>query len=199
MPLLQQEPGRDTGRLNMTLTDHYEQHLGRIDRGWSSQGPAGVQVCLFRNQPMEAAYTLATLGLSTHELLMNNSRTVRQELLLSASKDAPDELAKLLFYLSEDLLAGHRALLRGQVVHLSSPIVPGSHATDLYASIPVVFPDALATFTETSPPTVCVWLFPVLPNEVGYISSRGWGAFEELLERKDPNLFDLNRKSVIEP
>lgn len=89
------------------------------------------------------------------------------------------------------------ALLRGQVVPLGAPVTRGALATSLYASIPVVFPDALATFSESTPATVCVWLFPLHPEEAEYISSRGWNSFENILERVDPDLYDLNRESAV--
>lgn len=200
MPVLQQKPWSHPSGPAMTLIEFYEKHLGPIERGWeSATGPEAVQVCLFQNQPISGVFTLATLGLSAHELKMSGGRSVRQEFILAAQQQhRPGNLAKLLLDLSEKLLREHLAVLRGQVVPLGAPVAHGSEASALYASVPVVYPPGIAKFNETSPATVIVWLFPVLPQEATYIATMGWNVFEELLEQADPNLFDLNRPCVFE-
>jgi len=55
----------------------------------------------------------------------------------------------------------------------------------------------LATYEETLPPTVIVWLVPILPAEAAYVRDAGWEQFEDLLERSDVDLFDLQRASVV--
>ncbi|MBZ4422107.1 suppressor of fused domain protein [Myxococcus sp. RHST-1-4] len=183
----------------MNISTHLESILGSIERGCSASGaPTGVQGCRFRDQPDTSATTYATLGLSHHVLRLKGAREVRQELLLSVqASQARDELAGTLFEVATRMLQDHRALLRGEVVHLGGPILHGTEATALYASSPVLFPESLATFSSTTPPTVFVWLFPVLPSEVRFIVAHGWSAFEGLLERNAPDLLDLHRAPIV--
>jgi hypothetical protein len=61
----------------------------------------------------------------------------------------------------------------------------------------VVFGEAFATYEETSPSTVLVWLIPLLPEEAHYVHQHGWKSFETLLEQKNPDLLDLRRMPVI--
>jgi len=182
----------------MNVSAHLEHYLGPIERGWSaSTGPMGVQVCRFRDQPYASASTFATLGLSHHALRMTEKREVRQEVVLSVQKSqAREELAGLLLEVATRMIREHRALLRGEVLPLGSTILPGTEATALYASLPVLFPGGLATFSGTTPPTVFVWLFPILPNEVRFIATHGWSAFEDLLEQQAPDLLDLHRAPI---
>lgn len=159
--------------------------------------PAGVQVGLFEHQPHADVTTYATLGLSDHVLEMAGGRTVRQELLLAVHlRLATADLSKLLFFVAESVIKNHRALLRGEVFSLGHPIAPGATCCHLYVSLPVVFPEALATYTMSDPSTVCAWLMPITSAERQAITDRGWSAFEDMLERAEVDLFDLARSSV---
>ena len=182
----------------MNAAEHLEQHLGQMEQGWSSASAPGLQVCLFRNQPAAGVNTLSTLGLSNLDLAMASGRSVRQELMITIPGDrSPDEFAKLMLHVAERLVRTGRALLRGDVVSLGSTIASDSSADALYASIPVVFPEALATLRDTSPQTVFVWLVPLLPTEVAFVQASGWSDFEDRLEAAEPDLFDLRREAVV--
>lgn len=185
----------------MTSIDrHLERYLGTIARGWgaTNENPGGVQVCLFEHQPAPEAVTYATLGLSHHVLAMANDRTVRQELLLPVFRtSASDDLVKLLLHVADQVLERHEAPLRGEVFRLGHPLCAGASCQHLYATIPVIFPDGLATCEETSPPTVCIWLVGITDREARWIDAEGWEAFEDQLEHLDPPLLDPCRASVL--
>jgi hypothetical protein len=129
---------------------------------------------------------------------MRENRRVRQELLFAVqdNRDA-GEFVKLLFHVAENLIRTGHALLRGDIIPLCSSIAPGSAADTLYASIPVVFPEGLATLNDSMPATVFVWLIPLQSPEVAFVKSSGWSEFEDRLEIADPNLFNLYRSSIV--
>jgi Suppressor of fused protein (SUFU) len=182
----------------MNAAEHLESHLGPMEVGWSSSSLPGVQICLFRDRPVAGVITLTTLGLSNTVLAMSTDRRVRQELLIATPDDrAPEEFGKLLLHIAERLQKRGQALLRGDVVPLGDKLTVDSAADALYASMPVVFPEGLATLADSSPPTVFVWLIPLLPSEVTFVESSGWNEFEDRLEAVDPDVFDLCRDSVV--
>jgi hypothetical protein len=182
----------------MNVAEHLERHLGTMEQGWSSKSLPGVQVCWFRDQPDPGTNTLSTLGLSNTVLSMPRNRSVRQELLITVRDGEPvEELAKLLLGVTEEVQRRRRALLRGDVVPLGESICAHATADALYAAIPVVFPDALATLRDSSPPTVIVWLIPIRPPEAELIRASGWSVFEDRLEATEADLFDLCRESVV--
>jgi len=118
----------------MNPAQHLELHLGRMERGWSSKSLPGIQICLFRDQPIPNVSTLTTLGLSNSALVMNEGRRVRQELVFATdAEQPPDDYAKLLLHVAEGLHASGRALLRGDIVSLESPITACSAADASYA------------------------------------------------------------------
>lgn len=179
---------------------HLERYLGHMDRGWQPVGePVGVQVCLFAEQPIPGVVSYSTLGLSRHVLSMPGGRAVRQELLFATHQRFEDEnSSKLLFHVADAIIRAHRAVLRGEIIHLGYPICRGSRCHDLYVSLPVVFPEGFDTFSGTDPPTVFAWLFPITEGEKTMICTEGWSRFEDELERRDPDLFDLMRESIIQ-
>lgn len=182
----------------MNTIEHLELHLGAIDRGYSADSTPGVQVCVFRDQPIHGIATLSTLGLSGSQLAMPRGRLIRQELMLTLpGAYPPEDFAKLLLHVAERPLRSGRALLRGDVIALGGAIAGGGAADSFYASIPVVFPEALATLQDTKPPTVFVWLIPLFPTERRFVKACGWSEFESRLEAADPDLFDLRRKPVV--
>lgn len=129
---------------------------------------------------------------------MSEQRTVRQELLLAIRDDgALEDWCKALLDVADHVRTEGYASLRGDVIAIGERIARGSAARAVYASIPVVFPDGLATLKDSSPPTVFVWLIPVLPTETRFIEKFGWSKFEDRLEATDPDLFDPHRGSVV--
>lgn len=184
------------------MTDHVDRHLeqflGPITMGWRPTGePVGVQICLFRDQPIPGVLTYSTLGLSRHVLSLSGGRSVRQEFVMAArSRFEHHDLPNVLLHLAEAAVTKHRALLCGEVVPLAHPIVPGSPCRNLYVSLPVVFPEGFDTYRGTRPPTVFAWLFPITDAEVEVVQCCGWSQFEEELEMSDPDLFDLTRGST---
>lgn len=181
----------------MNAAQHLEYYLGPMDRGRSCDTIAGVQICLFRDQPTTGVNTLATLGLSNAVLEMSQNRKVRQELLFAVRDGISlEESGKLLIHVADTLRTRARAVLRGDVIRPGGRVAASSDADALYASVPVVFPEGLATLEDSVPATVVVWLFPLLPTEVAFGDSRGWSEFEDRLESANPDLFDVSRDSI---
>jgi hypothetical protein len=182
-----------------SLIAHIEGLLGHIDSGWSTgSGSTQIQVAKFVDQPFRCATTYVTLGLSDHVFSMPRAREVRQEFVFTAYDRFPGEqIASFMLTFCERLIVMKQALLRGDVVGPSDPIIPGVAVNAVYATVPVVFDDAFHTYSGSSPPTVMVWLLPLLSSEAGFVKRNGWSQFEDILETEDPDLWDLNRKSII--
>ena len=181
--------------MTSNLVQHLESYLGEIARGWGDAGE--IQVVQFPDQPQPGVVTYTTLGLSSTPLPMNQGRTVRQELLVSVDSSFESKrLASFLATFAEYVRAQNRALLRGDVVGPSEPLIPGVGASAVYASIPVFFDDAFATYRGSSPPTVLVWLIPLPLEDAEFVKMQGWEAFEDKLESAAVDFWDLNRPPV---
>ncbi len=182
--------------MNDQLPSFVEAILGPIEQGWPCTDD--IFIVRFDDQPFPQAKTFATLGLHRH-LLQASGREYRQELLFSAWNDESDDaICRFLAqFVLNVMLRDHQPLLRGEVVGPSSPLLPGSAMTAIYASIPVVFDEQLSVYRETTPPTIFIWLIPIRTEEAQFVEQHGWSAFEDQLEAVNPDLLDLKRKSVV--
>lgn len=180
------------------LLEHVESTVGRIDSGWrASESESGISVARIRDQPYDGVSTYVTLGLNRHVLRMN-AREVRQEFIVTADDHVDGRpIASFLQTFAEFVAGKRRALLRGEVVGPSDPVVPGSEMKAIYAALPVLHSDALRTFDGTSPPTVFVWIVPIHSDEAECVRRHGWDAFEDRLVEADPDLCDFARSSVV--
>ncbi|WP_343575833.1 suppressor of fused domain protein [Pseudomonas sp.] len=183
----------------MNLISHIENTLGKVDQGWTvKSGRGSVQVLCFKNKPYDGVVTYVTLGLSDTALSMPKGREVRQELVFTAYEGfSAEEIASFMLSFCDYILARKQALLRGDVIGPSASLIPGVAVNSVYASIPVIFDDAFATYNGSFPHTVMVWLVPLLEDEAEFVKANGWGCFEDILERKDPDLMELNRVSIV--
>lgn len=180
----------------MSLINHVESFLGEMKEAWKSD--QGITVARFPDKPVEGMATYVTLGLSDHVLPIRGERTVRQELVFTADEQYPPaQIASFLLTFSEFLISKHQALLRGDVIGPSDPIIPGVSVNAVYASMPYFFDEEFATHSETTPPTVLVWLIPIHENEARFVKEVGWSKFEDIVEAKDPDFWHLNRDSVL--
>jgi hypothetical protein len=182
----------------MSVAEHLERYLGPIAEGWSLRdSDTGIQVVRFDDKPDPGVSTLSTLGLSRHTLGMPRDRTVRQEILMVIRSEADLEAAAAaLLSLAMPLAATHRAFLRGEVVGPGNPVIEGSPMNAFYATRPTVFPDGLATYEGSEPPTVVVWMIPIHSKEAAFARVNGWSDFEDRLEALQPDLFNLQRHAL---
>lgn len=186
----------------MTIIEHFEKFLGPVQQGWretnAQENDLRLMVVRFSNTPFEAASTYATIGLSDHLLELADGRQVRQELLFAAHDNyASDAIASFLLSFSEFVRSKSWALARGDVVGPSAALIPGVAVNSVYACPPVIFPEGLGLYSGSSPSTIIAWLVPLTGDEGSAEKRIGGDSFEEMLERSNPDLLDLNRPGII--
>lgn len=190
----------------MSIVEHLERHLGTIQCGWNSSsncadappiGTSRVQVVRFENTLWDDAVSYSTLGLSERVKHLSDGRTIRQELLFAThAKYTPAHIASFLLSFAEWVAERDGALLRGQVIGPSTPLVTGARANAVYVSNPVIFPDGISPYVGAPPTTILAWLIPLVSDEADRIRNIGWERFEETLESSDIDFFDLDRDSI---
>ena len=182
------------------LVGHLETYLGEIAGGWSRDAagvPMRFQVVRFDDRPDQGLVTYSTLGLS-HHVIHLPTKAVRQELVMTVRRRFEGaHIVSLLATVGGWMLERHQALLRGEVLRNGGGIPEGGALASLYAAAPGMLPDAFATMSTTDPPTVFVWLIPVSDEEAGLVATHGWPWFEERLLEQQPDLFDLQRATII--
>ena len=184
------------------LINYIELNLGLISTGWShlieSSGDS-FQIARFNNKPMTGAVTFSTLGISKSVLPQYKGKSIRQELIFCCNRPFANwDIPELLMVVGEELLTHKKAFMRGQVLGHAGPLFPKSTLDALYCSVPVYFPESLHEYKDTDPITVFIWLIPITKEEARFIEERGWDDFEDLLVKRDPDLLDLKRSSIID-
>ncbi|AXO87792.1 suppressor of fused domain protein [Pseudomonas parafulva] len=183
----------------MNLISHMESTLGQIEQGWSyKDGASPVKIVRFRDKPFDGVMTYVTLGLSDFLLSMPQGREVRQELVFTTYETfSAEAVSSFMLSFCDYILAHKQALLRGDVVGPSVSLISGVAVNSVYASIPVIFDEDFSIYRDSSPHTVMVWLIPLLQEEANFVKFNGWSQFEDLLERENPDLMELNRDSNV--
>jgi Suppressor of fused protein (SUFU) len=182
------------------LVDHLESQLGRMAGGWQTD-PSGrrypFSVALFQDAPGPGNVTYATVGLSKVPLPMNDGRNVRLELLFARHRSDDDTAPSIVQWLANHLIEDGHALERGDALGPFDWLFPDRRPRGLYCTVPTYFPDALHAL-EAPPhePIVFAWVFPIWIPELGWLRQHGWPAFEDELERRDPDLLDVDRASM---
>ena len=177
-----------------SLIAHLERHLGRMSGGYTA---GTIQVGSFRDIPQPGVTTLVTLGLSKHILRTPRGKNLRQELVTTAAtKHDADRLGGFLSSLAESLARSHRAVLRGELLGPSESIA-GTNMRSAYATVPSLFPEEFGQLDGTDPDTVFAWIIPVTDDEATFVRGHGWSRFETALEAREPDLFNLERASVV--
>lgn len=184
----------------MSIIQHLEEHLGEINRGWKdNDSHFPISVVSFEKQPFEGVTTYVTLGLSEYALPMTVDEEIRQELLFSAYEIYNSEqIASFLLTFAEYILFRKQALLRGDVIGPSKPIIFGTLLNSVYSTIPAVFEEDLTVYSEMTPPVVLTWIIPIHEEEANYARLNGWNRFEDILEEKDTDIWNLTRPLVVD-
>ncbi|MGR6970886.1 suppressor of fused domain protein [Streptomyces cynarae] len=187
-----------------TLIEHLESRLGQLVGAWepSEQSPEGApRVGYFSGGVLPGIQSYATIGLFKIHLTSRMSDRPQHLELLGCGRPVPGDetgpLPGVLEWVAERLVVSGEAVLRGDVIPLPMPLIPGGTMTALYATHPVYFDDDfLSVVLENGVETAVVWLVPIGTSEAAFVREKGWDVFEEELARQDPDLLDLNRAEM---
>lgn len=183
------------------LIRHIEAYLGRIERGWKMDADLHgmpFQAVRLSGENLPKAKYFSTLGLSNFPLKSRTSdKTILCELVM-ATHDDGGMSPSLLHQVGQEVVESGHAPLRGDVIGPRGSLIEGATTEALYASIPVYFPDEFASCMIKGTGTVIfIWLIPITDKEADFVNRSGWDAFEDLLEKEDPDLLDLFRSSIV--
>lgn len=179
----------------MSIIDHIEKNVGTIAEGWRSNAVVSGSPMIVRiaDSPTEGVSTYATVGLSDSILRMSPERTVRQEFVFCVDSRYPHaDVASFLQTFAESVVRGEVALLRGNVVGPSVPVIHGVSACAVFATGPAFHGEDLAVYDGASPPVVVVTLIPIPHEDAHWIEAHGWQRYEQALTAVE-DLFDLDR------
>lgn len=179
---------------------HLEAYLGRVQKRFEparDEDRRPFQVLSFDGMPFRESTTIVTAGLGAHVLDQPKGPAVRQELVGCAYRAEADErFAGLVDLVGRDMLQSHKAVLRGQVIGPGGPLVRGATVEALLCASPWYWPEGFERYDGMQPPVLIIWLVPITASEAAFVRERGIDAFEELVEKHEPDLLDLQRSPI---
>ncbi len=184
-----------------SLIEHLELYLGRIESGWKPPewtDPA-IQVVECRFGKIPGVTVFSTVGLSSFALASQVSgKKIRQELFVMVRDEQLDSrLPAALDQVARECARGDKPVLRGEVLGKRGRLLDKGDFIGFYVTLPIYYPNAFWTFNAKEGQIVFCWLLPIKSKEQSYIQQHGWSAFEELLDKAEVDLFDLDRPSLL--
>lgn len=184
----------------MNVLEHLESFLGETDGGWKD--PPGetwpFYVLGFSHGPIKDSLTLSTLGLSDFELECGAKRIRHELMFMTRQSFGSRNIPAILHDVGVEAIERKHPYLRGEVIGPRGKLFPDTELEALFASSPCYFPDEFANCTpDDGTVRIFVWLIPITRREADFIATSGWKAFEDRLLQADPDLLDMNRKSVV--
>lgn len=193
-------------KASFTLPKFMEKYLGEIKNisGFVLKEPFDELLILSFNSPVEGVRTYSTLGLSKIDLYYEKEGErfpLKEEIMFGTKHTEGDDESiyqRMLTAVVEFSFQKNRRILkRGDIININDDIVIGTKMSAFYVCNPVAYTDNDAlVYKESKPYTVFLWLIPIYESERLFIEKNCWNCFEELLEKKDPDLFDLQREAL---
>jgi hypothetical protein len=190
------------------VEDWFEQHLGAPAQVTDARDVEGRRNASFRvgtylDQPVEDAFTLATIGLSDTPQRGPSAERVRQELLLCAWNGfRHDSFYATLFTAAQLIHDSGETANPGEVIEMPLPVAEGVALRHLFVYLPIYHSDdlhavPLGNGKKDDEAVEVLWLIPITAAEAAFIEENGPEAFDQLLGREDPDLMDLERPSLL--
>lgn len=179
--------------LGKILLDHYTEYLGDyIGVDLYSDNNHKIQLLGF-DKAIEDCLVLATLGLSNYSESINNCC----EVIIATDSDY-DECAKFfmnaIFYVVQNNMDFGRGVWISGVDNISEGFAKRHNKAAIYFTESYILPEDFSTVEDKY--KIYMGFF-ISQDEVNYLEKYGCEKFEDLLEEKEIDLIDLNRKSVV--
>jgi len=89
----------------------------------------------------------------------------------------------------------HGSPLRGDVIKFKN--VADEKWIGIYFTVPLFLPEALRDFPGRKGQVAIAWAVPIYASEAQFIMDRGWESWEDILDTRYNEIFDLNRDAFI--
>lgn len=175
------------------LLNHYEHFLGDyIGADVYSNGEQDIQILGFP-KAIENSMVFTTLGLSKHSDMINN----QCEIALAVD-ESYDECATIfanaVFYILSNRMNFGKGILIEGAESIDPSFAEKFNKTALYFTNVFILPEDFAFVNDVCRVYMC---FFVSKEEAEYIKKYGSEKFEDLLDKSDVDVIDLNRESVL--
>ena len=157
-----------------------------------------VDILSCADRPSPGVTSYSTLGLSDFPMFQDDKEFhVRLEILGGCDTDVDwfaNVLSSTAFYIMRTGWLCHPGAVLQNAVHQYASDLAVRH---LYFTAPFLWEDKLKTVQLETKKVAWLLSLPITDAEYRYCKKHGDDKFEELLERHDVDIFDINRSSVV--
>jgi hypothetical protein len=165
---------------------------------WDEDKKSSVDILSHDNHPAVGVTSYGTIGLSDHPMIQDGKVfPVRLELVGACTSDV-ETFANIIstaafFIINDHFFCSPGAVLRN-VIDMYDRTLELKHALFLP---PFLWQGPLSSIDYQSTPIAWLLLVPITEQERQYLEDHGVDALEDLFVRKQIDVFDLLRKSVV--
>lgn len=167
-----------------------------VNRYWDSENIKYIDIYEANNRPEKGVKTCATIGLSKTDIhLISGNKDVRIE-LISACDNSIEDLPSIIASTAFEIMDKEEACYGAIIDNVISEYVEDSEMAHVYLMNPFLWDDLK---TIEFPDKWVSWLLaiPISDKEKDYAIKNGYEALEDLFEKKQIDVYDLYRKSVV--
>jgi len=197
---LNKENHMNEEQLGLCYFDHFVLHLGAEPIAQyvfcpEDEGGSCIQILTF-DGIFSGCRAFCSLGLSLYEEAVANLAEV---ILLANSgwEYIPFVLANALFYMIENRMVLHRGTAIGGIGNISPEFARRFGKQAIYFAQPFGFPKGFGELVCNSKLGRVYLACLISLSEYRYLQDKGTDQFEEMLERREVDVFDIERPSCI--
>jgi antitoxin YqcF len=169
----------------------------KVTRYWDEPDQNYIDLLEVRDSPVDGVTSYATLGLSEFPLVQDGEEYPVRVELLGACATEVDYFAKVVttaaFCVSNDQWFSAPGIVFPDVVAMYAPAGRMRHVIFVP---PFLWDEALGTLELPNRTVAWLLVVPISDSELTYADTHGSDALEDLFERKQIDIFDIDRAPV---
>ena len=168
----------------------------QVFRYWDDNKRNNIDILTSTDRPYRGVISYATIGLSEYEIgLWSNNKDLRGELL--GACDKKDEFfANILATTAFEIMKKRKCIYGDIIQNVISEYSFDYEMKHVYLMNPFLW-EGFKTLEFGNREIAWLLIVPISEQEKNYAIANGWEALEDIFEKADIDIFNLNRKSII--
>lgn len=169
----------------------------QIFRYWDDNKRNNIDILTSTDRPYRGVISYATIGLSEYEIgLLSNNKDLRVE-LLGACDEKDEFFANILATTAFEIMKKKKCIYGDIIQNVISEYYSIDYEMKhVYLMNPFLW-EGFETFELENREIAWLLIVPISEQEKDYAIANGWEALEDIFEKADIDIFNLNRKSII--
>lgn len=170
----------------------------KVQEYWDEKNQKSIDIFTGIHTPYENVNSYSTLGLSQYTANLQSKGKILSVEFVSACDSSYPLFPNVISTCAFQVMDGKQNYGPGAVIsNVISMYYPTSDMKHMWMAYPFLWDDAPHTLTVQQKLVAWLQLIPISDKEYQYLLTNGCDALEELFEREQVEVLNLNRKSVL--